>query len=50
MTLKSKLLIYLNFVFINPFASLRTGASAIKYEDANIVTPSTGEVKGLIVY
>ena len=34
---------------INPFASPRSGAPALKYGDVNIVTPSLGEVKGLII-
>ncbi len=33
---------------INPLASPCAGASALKYGDVNTVTPSPGEVKGLI--
>ena len=34
---------------IYPLASPSTGAAALKYGDVNTVTPSPGEVKGLIV-
>ena len=34
---------------INLLASLSVGAPALKYGDVNIVTPSPGEVKGLII-
>ena len=34
---------------INPLASPSTGAPAIKYGDVNTMTPSPGEVKGLIL-
>jgi len=34
--------------FINPFASPNAGAPALKYRYVNTVTPSPGEVKGLI--
>ena len=33
---------------INPLASPSAGAPALKYGDVNTVTPSPGEVKGLI--
>ena len=35
---------------INPLASPSVGAPALKYGYVNIVTPSPGEVKGLIFY
>ena len=35
---------------IKPLASPSAGAPAHKYGDVNIVTPSPGEVKGLIEY
>ena len=35
-------------MFINPLASPNAGAPALKYGDVNTVTPSPGEVKGLI--
>ena len=35
-------------VSINPLASPSAGAPALKYGDVNTVTPSLGEVKGLI--
>ena len=35
------------FVF-NPLASPNAGAPALKYGDVNTVTPSPGDVKGLI--
>ena len=35
---------------INPFASPSAGAPALKYGDVNTVTPSPGEVKGLIMW
>ena len=38
------------FNIINPLASPSAGAPALKYGDVNIVTPSPGEVKGLINY
>jgi len=31
-------------------ASPSAGASALKYGDVNTVTPSPGEIKGLILY
>ena len=34
---------------INPLASPSAGAPALKYGDVNTVTPSSGEVKGLII-
>ena len=34
---------------INPLASPSAGAPALKYGDVNTVTPSPGEVKGLII-
>ena len=34
---------------INPLASPSAGDPALKYGDVNTVTPSPGEVKGLIV-
>ena len=33
---------------INPLASPSAGAPALKYGDVNTVTPSPGEVKGLM--
>ena len=36
------------FNSINPLASPSAGAPALKYGGVNIVTPSPGEVKGLI--
>ena len=39
----------LNSFKINPFASPSAGAPALKYGDVNTVTPSPGEVKGLII-
>ena len=33
---------------INPLASPGAGAPALKYGDVNTVTPSPGEVKGLM--
>ena len=45
---KMKKKIYIQLHFINPFASPCAGAPALKYGDVNIVTPSPGEVKGLI--
>ena len=36
------------YIFINPLASPSAGAPALKYGDVNTVTPSPGEVKGLI--
>ena len=38
----------LNFLIINPLASPCAGAPSINYGDVNTVTPSPGEVKGLI--
>ena len=38
----------INNSIINPLASPGEGAPALKYGDVNIVTPSPGEVKGLI--
>ena len=35
---------------INPLTSPSAGAPALKYGDVNTVTPSPGEVKGLIFY
>ena len=35
---------------INPLASPSAGAPALKYGDVNTVTPSPGEVKGLILF
>ena len=35
-------------IFINPLASPCAGAPALKYGDVNTVTPSPGEVKGLM--
>ena len=35
-------------IFINPLASPSAGAPALKYGDVNTVTPSPGDVKGLI--
>ena len=41
--------IVINILYIiNPLASPRSGAPALKYGDVNTVTPSPGEVKGLI--
>ena len=37
-------------VIINPLASPSAGAPTLKYGDINTVTPSPGEVKGLINY
>ena len=34
----------------NPLASPSAGAPALKYGDINTMTPSSGEVKGLILY
>ena len=34
---------------VNPLASPSAGAPALKYGDVNTVTPSPGEVKGLII-
>ena len=34
--------------FINPLASPSAGAPTLNYRDVNTVTPSPGEVKGLI--
>ena len=34
---------------INPLASPSVGTPALKYGDVNKVTPSPGEVKGLII-
>ena len=36
-------------IIINPLASPSAGAPALKYGDVNTVTPSPGEVKGLII-
>ena len=36
-------------IIINPLASPSAGAPALKYGDVNIVTPSPGEVKGLML-
>ena len=36
------------FIDINPLASPSAGAPALNYGDVNTVTPSPGEVKGLI--
>ena len=33
---------------INPLASPNAGASALKYGDVNTLTPSPGEIKGLM--
>ena len=38
----------LNYL-INPLTSPSSGAPALNYGDVNIVTPSPGEVKGLII-
>ena len=38
----------MKYIIINPFASPYAGAPALKYGDVNTVTPSPGEVKGLI--
>ena len=35
--------------FINPLASSCAGAPSLKYGDVNTVTPSPGEIKGLIM-
>ena len=35
-------------MIFNPLASPSAGASVLKYEDVNTLTPSPGEVKGLI--
>ena len=37
-------------LLINPLASPSEGAPALKYGDVNTLTPSPGEVKGLISY
>ena len=37
-----------SFININPLASPCAGATALNYGYVNIVTPSPGEVKGLI--
>ena len=37
-------------LFLNPLASPSAGAPALKYGDVNTVTPSPGEVKGLITH
>ena len=37
-------------IIINPLASPSAGAPALKHGDANTVTPSPGEVKGLMKY
>ena len=42
------LIIYMGDFLINPFASPCAGAPALKYGYVNTVTPSPGEVKGLI--
>ena len=39
-----------NFININPLASPSAGAPALKYGDVNTVTPTPGEVKGLIQF
>ena len=40
---------YKNIIFlINSLASPSAGAPALKYGDVNTVTPSPGEVKGLV--
>ena len=36
-------------MIINPLASPSAGVPALKYGDVNTVTPSRGEVKGLII-
>ena len=36
-------------ISINPLASPSAGAPTLKYGDVNTVTPSPGEVKGLIL-
>ena len=38
------------YLLINPLASPSAGAPAFKYGDVNTVTPSPGEVKGLIIF
>ena len=35
-------------MFFNPLASPDAGAPALKYGDVNTLTPSPGEVKGLM--
>ena len=40
---------YLDFSSFNPLASPSAGATALKYGAVNTVTPSPGEVKGLII-
>ena len=40
--------IYIFFYLFNPLASPCAGAPALKYGDVNTVTPSPGEVKGLM--
>ena len=41
---------YYLFNIINPLASPSAGAPTLKYGDVNAVTPSPGEVKGLIIF
>ena len=38
----------LKIIFINPLDLLSGGAPTLKYGDVNTVTPSPGEVKGLM--
>ena len=42
-------MINIMLISINPLSSPSAGASALKYGDVNTVTPSPGEVKGLMV-
>ena len=46
--LKNNIIEMLVKQLINPLSSPCSGAPALKYGDVNIVTPSLGEVKGLI--
>ena len=47
---KSLVTDYFYSQFINPLASPSAGAPALRYGDISTVTPSPGEVKGLIVH
>ena len=40
----------LKYIIINLLASPSAGAPALKYGDVSTVTPSPGEVKGLIYF
>ena len=46
--MRFKVIAYFNKILINPLASSSEGAPTLNYGDVNTVTPSPGEVKGLI--